>query len=129
MNPPISSVILYVKDVAKVAAFYERHFGYTPETGALPGWRVLSRGEGCTISLHQAARTQKSGAAIKLVFAVADVPAFVARQSKLGLKFGAIHQADGYVFANAKDPANNSISVSSRSFRIRGAEQPGDLKK
>jgi len=30
---------------------------------------------------------------------------------------GAVHQANGYSFANAKDPDKNSISISSRSFR------------
>jgi predicted enzyme related to lactoylglutathione lyase len=121
--PPISTVILYVKDLPKVAAFYEKHFGFMVETGGFPGWRVLSCGGGCTISLHQAAKAQKSGAAIKVVFAVANVPEFVAEQAKLGLKFGTIHRADGYMFANAKDPAKNSISVSSRAFRANKSNQ------
>ena len=30
---------------------------------------------------------------------------------------GAIHQANGYQFANAKDPDKNSVSISSRAFR------------
>ncbi|HEX8049272.1 MAG TPA: VOC family protein, partial [Rhizobium sp.] len=28
-----------------------------------------------------------------------------------------LHQADGYVFANAKDPSGNPIAISSRAFR------------
>jgi hypothetical protein len=104
-----------------VAKFYADHFGYIVESGSLPGWRVLSGGAGCTLSLHQAAKTQKSGAAIKIVFAVPDVQRFIADRHSAGLKFGAIHQADGYVFANAKDPAGNSISVSDRAFRLSKA--------
>ena len=100
-----------------MVAFYMEHFEYVEEPGSTPGWCVLTRGEGCTISIHQAAKGQKSGAAIKIVFAVADVPKFVAERSKAGLKFGTVHQAEGYVFSNAKDPAGNSISVSSRAFR------------
>jgi hypothetical protein len=33
INPQITRIILYVKDVLKVAAFYERHFNLRP----LPG--------------------------------------------------------------------------------------------
>jgi len=120
MAIPISSILLYVKDVSRVADLVLTHFGYVEEPGSRPGWRVL-RGEGCTISIHQAAKGQKSSAAIKIVFSVADVPKFIAERAKAGLKFGAIHEAEGYVFSNAKDPAGNSISVSSRAFRRSGA--------
>jgi len=111
----IARVILYVRDIPKVAAFYERFFGMKPLPGATDGWLELAcRSGSCTIALHQAARSQKSGAAVKLVFAVADVEAFVRAREKEGLNFGAIHRPDGFAFANAKDPAGNSISVSSR---------------
>jgi hypothetical protein len=43
------------------------------------------------------------------------------RRSRGGLKFGATHRADGYSFANAKDPDRNSVSISSRAFRPRAA--------
>jgi predicted enzyme related to lactoylglutathione lyase len=117
MPIPISSIVLYVKNVLGVANFYAEHFGYAEEPGSLPGWRVLKSGDGCTISIHKAAKSQKSGAAMKIVFAVPDVPKFVADRARAGLKFGTIHQAGGYVFSNAKDPAGNSISVSDRVFR------------
>jgi predicted enzyme related to lactoylglutathione lyase len=113
--PPITRVILYVRNIPKVAAFYQRFFGMTPLPGATQGWLELaSPSGGCTIALHQAAKTQKAGAAIKVVFAVEDVPAFVKRCEQQGLKFGVIHRPEGFAFANAKDPAGNSISVSSR---------------
>jgi predicted enzyme related to lactoylglutathione lyase len=51
---------------------------------------------------------------MKLVFAVKDVQAFVRESEAGGLHFGPIHCAEGFEFANAKDPAGNSISVSSR---------------
>jgi hypothetical protein len=51
------------------------------------------------------------------VFAVEDVRAFCEASARTGLKFGAIHKADGYEFANVKDPAKNSICVSSRAYR------------
>jgi hypothetical protein len=51
---------------------------------------------------------------MKLVFAVTDVEAFVRTKEQEGLKFGVIHRPHGFEFSNAKDPAGNSISVSSR---------------
>lgn len=119
MSPWISSVVLYVKDIPAIAKFYADHFGCVEEPGSLPGWRVLTCGDGCTISLHQAAKSQKSGAAVKIVFAVPDVRKFIAERAKSGLTFGAVHEADGYVFSNAKDPAGNSISISDRVFRLK----------
>ena len=115
MGPPIARIILYVKDIPKVSAFYERFFSMIPLAGATDSWLELtSPSGGCTIALHQAAKTQRSGAAIKVVFAVADVEAFKAAAEEQGLKFSSIHRAEGFAFCNAKDPAGNSISISSR---------------
>ena len=71
----------------------------------------------CTIALHQARAAQKSGAAIKLVFGVADVAKFKREREFEGLKFGLIHTAANFEFANTKDPAGNSIQISSRGLR------------
>jgi predicted enzyme related to lactoylglutathione lyase len=115
MQPSIARVILYVRDIPKVAAFYERHFGLRALPGARKDWLEMScESGGCTIALHQAAVTQKSGAAMKLVFAVRDVRGFARRCAVAGLKFGAIHEAEDFEFANTKDPAGNSIQISSR---------------
>ena len=115
MQIAVSRIILYVKDVAKVAAFYQRHFAMTLVPGATEAWIELSSGEGSTtIALHKAASSQKSGAAVKIVFGVLDVDAFISEQQTQGLSFGPIHRFDDFAFANAKDPAGNSIQVSSR---------------
>ncbi|MEP2028983.1 MAG: hypothetical protein ABJI96_09800 [Paracoccaceae bacterium] len=67
--------------------------------------------------LHPASKGQNEGQSlVKLVFDVEDVPAFCKTAAANNLSFGAIHKAEGYVFANAKDPSNNSVSVSSRAF-------------
>jgi predicted enzyme related to lactoylglutathione lyase len=119
-GPPIARVILYVRDIPTVAAFYEHFFNMKPMPGATDDWLELSSPSGGrTIALHQAAlhqaaKSQKGGSAIKLVFAVADVEAFVRTQEQEGLTFGVIHRPDGFAFSNAKDPAGNSISISSR---------------
>ena len=116
--PPVARIILYVRDIPATAAFYQRHFGLRPLPGATEGWLELaSPSGGCTIALHKAAAGQKSGAAMKIVFAVEDVEAFKIAGEREGLKFGVIHQAGDFAFSNAKDPAGNSIQISSRGVK------------
>jgi len=104
--PSISRVILYVKDIQKVATFYEAFFGMKRMETEATGWLELtSPSGGCLVALHQASKTQKSGAAVKPVFGVRDVRGFAEAAALRGLN---------YEFANAKDPAGNSISISSR---------------
>jgi catechol 2,3-dioxygenase-like lactoylglutathione lyase family enzyme len=111
----IARIILYVRDVEGVAAFYERHFGLRRLAGWSDGWiELAAKDGGCTVALHKAAKSQKSGAAMKLVFGVADVEGFKAARERDGMKFGVVHRADAVEFANAKDPAGNSIQISNR---------------
>jgi catechol 2,3-dioxygenase-like lactoylglutathione lyase family enzyme len=119
VSPPrITRVILYVRDIPKVAAFYQRFFSLLPLPGGTDGWLELaSPAGGCTIALHQASVAQKSGAAMKLVFGVDDVRAFKSAKEKQGLKFAVVHETDGFEFSNAKDPAGNSIQISSRGLK------------
>lgn len=82
---------------------------------ATKGWLELESPQGgCNLALHQAAKSQKSGTAMKIVFAVKDVRRFKAKCMRNGLKFGPVHEPGGFEYANAKDPAGNSISISSR---------------
>lgn len=65
--------------------------------------------------LHKAGKAQKIGqSTVKLVFNVEKVEDFCTSAEVEGLSFGPVHQADGYQFANAKDPDGNSIQVTSR---------------
>ncbi|HLK67614.1 MAG TPA: VOC family protein [Bryobacteraceae bacterium] len=91
-SPAISRLILYVKDIEKVALFYQTFFGMKRIKSEEPGWLELkSPSGGCLIALHQASKAQKSGAAVKLVFGVKDVPAFKETAALRGLKFGPVH--------------------------------------
>lgn len=118
MTAPLGRLILYAQDLDALAEFYGRHIGYTAVHRA--GDRVVELrppGAGITLLLHPAAKGQKAGQSrVKLVFDIQDVAGFVAKAKDQGLEFGPLHQADGYSFTNAKDPAGNSISVSSRAF-------------
>lgn len=121
MSAQLGRIIIYTKRLEKVAAFYRDHFGF--EVLRLDGDRIVelvAPGSGANIMLHPMSDGRKEGQTlVKLVFDVEDVEAFCEAAKERGLKFGPIHQADGYCFANAKDPAKNSISVSSRAFAKR----------
>lgn len=121
MSAQLGRIIIYTKKLQEVADFYCRHFGF--EELRLDGDRIVelvAPGNGANILLHGMSEGRKDGQTlVKLVFDVEDVEAFCKRAEALGLKCGAIHRADGYCFANAKDPAKNSISVSSRAFAKR----------
>ncbi|MCA1370981.1 VOC family protein [Bradyrhizobium sp. BRP14] len=108
-------------DVDEAAQFYEKHFGFKAKRLA---WRQNRRASGdgrrANLMLHPAIKGQRRGQSnIKLVFD-GEVEAFCRRCAEEGLEFGPIHKADGHLFANAKDPCQNSISVSSRAFRKDG---------
>jgi catechol 2,3-dioxygenase-like lactoylglutathione lyase family enzyme len=122
MEPlPIARIILYVRDIEKVAEFYQKHFGLKPLPGAEVGWLELGSPNGtCAIALHQAAASQKRASEIKIVFGVEDVRKFRAEREAAGLKFGVVHTFRNHEFCNARDPAGNSIQVSSRGMSSRG---------
>ncbi len=119
MTPPLSSLILYTAKPDEMVAFYQTHFGYRARQ--LEGDRIIELQPpdgGVPLLLHPAAKGMRQGqAAVKLVFACIDVEEFCAKAQRRGLQFGKVHQADGYVFANAKDPSGNSVSVSGRFAR------------
>lgn len=119
MSLALNRLILYARDVEGTVAFYEKHFGF--QVLRLPGDRIVelvAPSGGANIMVHAAAKGVKTGqVTVKLVFDVDDVPTFCERSAGNGLIFGTMHPADGYAYANAKDPCGNTIQVSSRAFR------------
>jgi predicted enzyme related to lactoylglutathione lyase len=124
MHASLGTVIIYARDMHKTAAFYSKHFGFKTSGEICEGLIELhAPGGGAGILIHQAAKSVKLGqVGVKLSFHVPDVAAFAAETAKSGLKFGTVHHANGYSFANAKDPDKNSVSISSRAFRAHAAE-------
>jgi len=118
VSAQLGRIIIYTKKLEEVADFYRKHFGF--EVLRLEDDRIVelvTQGTGGNILLHPMSPGRKDGQTlVKLVFDVEDVEEFCRSSETRGLKFGTIHRADGYCFANAKDPAKNSISVSSRAF-------------
>lgn len=115
----LGTIIIYARDIQKTVVFYRDYFGFETTGEVVEGLVELrARDGGANILVHQAAKSVKLGqVGIKLSFDVQDVAQFVQAAQAQGLVFGTIHQANGYHFANAKDPDNNSISISSRAFR------------
>lgn len=118
MLPSLNRLILYVKDVQATCAFYSRHFGFVAAHD--PDDRIIEltpTAGGVVLMLHQAAKSVKIGqVTVKLVFDTEDIDGFKAHCLSQGLAFSPTHHANGYSFANAKDPDGNSISISSRAF-------------
>lgn len=118
MTAPLGRIVIYTKKIEQMAEFYSKHFGFSLLRAE--GDRIFElrpQVTGVSILLHPASARQKEGQSlVKLVFDVEDVAAFCEAARGNGLTFGKVHQADGYVFANAKDPAGNSVQVSSRAF-------------
>ena len=119
MRLALNRLILYARDVEQTVAFYERHFGF--RALRLPDDRIVelvAQGGGANIMVHAAAKGVRTGqVTVKLVFDVEDVSGFCEKSARNGLVFNAEHPADGYSYANAKDPCGNNIQVSSRAYR------------
>ena len=115
--PALNRLVIYTKKIDEMTAFYCEHFGYSAHID--PDERIVELRPaegGAILMLHKAGKATKEGQVlVKLTFDVPDVTEFCA---KCDIPFGKIHQAEGYQFANAKDPAGNSISLSSRAFRV-----------
>ena len=115
MAAHISRIILFVADLPKVAVFFQQHFGPEAAGPAEDGWIELNAG-GCNLALHHGklppGAAQHSPA--KIVFAVSDVRAEVERLTLEGLKFGKVHDWNGFSLADTKDPEGNPIQLSSR---------------
>lgn len=115
----LNRLILYARDVEGTVAFYEKHFGF--RVLRLPGDRIVelvAQSGGANIMVHAAAKGVKTAqVTVKLAFDVEDVSDFCEKSARNGLTFGAEHPANGYSYANAKDPCGNNIQVTSRAFR------------
>ncbi len=115
MPSRISRIILFVADVPRVAAFYQRYFGLEPIGPEEEGWLEL-RAEGCNVALHRgkAPAGKRSHSPAKIVFAVKDVREAMKQLTADGLKFGKVHDWNGFSFADTKDPEGNPVQISSR---------------
>lgn len=117
MFAPLTRIVLYVKNVERLAEFYQRVFGLERVGEPEKGWIELNAGA-CTIALHQAAKTaDHRRAAAKIVFGVSDVKKAKATLERRGLKLGPIHVTSHSSFCNGKDPEGNLLSIGDRGVK------------
>jgi catechol 2,3-dioxygenase-like lactoylglutathione lyase family enzyme len=119
MTASLNTILIYARNPAVTSAFYKEHFGFEGSGEMHEGLIELHAPEtGIHLLIHQAAKSLKFGqAVVKQMFSVRNVEAFKAASAEKGLEFGSIHQANGYQFANAKDPDGNPVAISSRAYR------------
>ncbi|MEO9821635.1 MAG: VOC family protein [Paracoccaceae bacterium] len=128
----LNRLTLYTRRLDEMVVFYQLHFGY--RAFQEPGDRIVELqppGTGAILQLHPLAKSQKEGQVIvKLGFDVEDVERFSAKAFENGLKFSKPFKANGYMFANAKDPSKNNISITSRAYAqldLRPYTVPSDM--
>lgn len=118
MHAVLGRLVIYTRKTDEMVQFYSTFFGYSARW--LDDDRIVelvAPDGGINLLLHPAAKSQKMGQAlVKLVFDVPDVPAHCQMLAARGLAFGTVHSAQGYQFANSKDPSGNSIQISGRRF-------------
>ncbi|MFU8926927.1 VOC family protein [Acinetobacter puyangensis] len=116
--PRLNTLIIYARNMQRSAQFYHQHFDFETTGEIIERLIELKSKSGINILIHQAAKSVKLGqATIKLSFDVQNIEQFITQSEQQGLILGAIHHANGYCFANTKDPDGNSVSISSRTFR------------
>lgn len=117
----LNTILLYAKNMQATTEFYQKYFGFVSTGEITEGLIELKhQNGGANILIHQAAKGVKLGqAGVKLIFDVEDIEKFKKESAAQGLKFGSTHEANGYSYANTKDPDKNSVAISSRAFRNR----------
>lgn len=123
MPAMLNTILIYARNPAVTAGFYSKFFDFQTTGEMIEGLIELTCPDaGASILIHQAAKSVKLGqAGVKLMFSVRDVDSFKEQSAQRGLIFGSTHQANGYCFANAKDPDGNPVAISSRAYRTAGS--------
>jgi predicted enzyme related to lactoylglutathione lyase len=121
VTPALNRIIVYAKNTRRTFEFYQKFFGFVC-TGEVVEELIelTSPSSGANILINQAAKSLKlRQVGVRLMFDVQDVEGFKEKCAGQGLPFGSTHVANGYSFANTKDPDKNSVAISSRAYRKR----------
>jgi predicted enzyme related to lactoylglutathione lyase len=110
----LNRVIVFVKDMTAMRAFYEQKLGLTAVGYADEGWVSYDAG-GSSISLHrQTGAKHSGGSALQIVFHSDDVPAAREELIARGVAMGKLWSGDGLSFSDGQDPEGNWFQISSR---------------
>lgn len=120
MLSTISKVVIFVADMATMAAFYRDTLGLTVAHPAGVAdlseehWVTFSTG-GCTLALHTGGAPKADPAPTAINFAVEDVPAVRDALAAEGVDIGEVNRpSPGVVFATGRDPERNTFQVEQR---------------
>ena len=110
-----------VKDVARSAAFYSTHLGFTVEHQQLPAFATLSLGPLSVLLSGPGAsgsrpmpdgRLQEPGGWTRVVLRVSDLPSWVERLRKAGLRFrNEVETGPAGKQIQLEDPDGNPIEL------------------
>ena len=116
--PQLSSLVLYVKNMPRIAEFYVRYFGFMAQSQVHDDLiKLVTPDQNFSLLIHQASKGHRVGqSCIKIVFDVEDVESFKNQAREDGLIFSKTHKGEGYEFANARDPAQNPIQIARKNL-------------
>ncbi len=115
MNLEMARVILFVRDIKLVAAFYRDTLGLEQKicSDDPKDWQEFVAGN-VTIGLHVSDAPKPRRIATKIVFYTSDVKTARQQLEARGAKLGRVLKAEEFEFCNGTDPEGNPFSVSSR---------------
>lgn len=124
----LSSIILYVRDVALLRTFYTRHFGMTVQEEIGDTWALLSTGS-MSIGLHQmggqylekTAYSAGEQSNAKLVLDTdSDINVVVKQLTENGVPMREIKTFDGYDYwlCDGVDPEGNVFQIRQRKSQV-----------
>src|SRR5215469_4044396 len=107
MRLKIKRVVLFVRDVGSVAAFYRDVLGLPlKNTEEAPGWLEFDAGA-CSLALHSGGSPSEIRRSPKIVFAASDVAATREELIKRGARLGPVKAFNGIQFCDGRDPEGN----------------------
>ena len=114
MRLEIKRVILFVRDLDAVGAFYRDQLGLpVKEKPNEPGWLELDAGT-CTLALHSGGEPNQARRPPKIVFASKDVGLTRSELIKRGVRLTPVRAFEGLEFCDGKDPEGNLFQISNR---------------
>ena len=120
MEAKLMRVMLLVKDVPALAAFYRDALGCTIMGQIDPEWTEVDAG-GCAIALHpwNSSQAERGHPTVKIVFGVDDVEATRDELVAKGVRMEAMTQCDdppyeGLQLCDGFDPEGNWFQISNR---------------
>ena len=115
MNLRLARVIIFVRDMPKVAEFYRDALGLEQKicSDDPKDWQEFIAG-GMSIALHLSDAPKPRRIATKIVFYSPDVKTTKQQLEARGAKLGRVLKTSEFEFCNGTDPEGNPFSVSSR---------------